>query len=710
MIRILIPFALLGAFLAISIALEPAQPRGDIRISYTDITTLDPQMMNASVDIRVSYALYEGLMSFNPYTFKPIPGVAKDHPTISEDRLTYTYHLRKDAKWSDGSPVTAHDFKRAWRLGLLPDVAPKYIDFLYFLRGGKTYFKWAARSLSDITSLKNLEANARKRYEEANTLPPKKEDKKDTKDNKDAPPPPPEWLPDFVQNIRKNYPHTKNLDFTPPFGFLPGVSVKNEFLTDDTPQNQIARYEAANLREDMLTAARKILLNPLKTEDDKKQFLSDIESIPSQESMQPELLRLAKQRVQDLEPMFDELVGVKVPDDRTIVVELQELVPFFEEITATWVLCPLHGPTMEKFSRLDESNFNFLRDPLWTRPGNMVSNGPYVVTSWQFKRFIYLSRNPHYWNGKAVKNNSIKLVNYTSPQSMFHAFDTGEIDVSFDGSTIPFAAELAQAVRDRKRNDIHAIDGFGVYYYVFNTKVKLPSGRPNPFNDKRVRRAFNMVVNKQSIVDHVTRLGQKPTNAWVPPNVIDGYRSPKGIGYDPDQGRALLAEAGFPDGKGFPAIEILYNSGSGHGDVAQRLQKMWQDELKIKVDLKELEWKVFHPRRTKSDFEVARSGWFGDYNDPQTFLDLFKTGTGNNDSKFSNKEYDDLLNQAANEPDPEARFRLLEKAEALVTDDHLPVLPLYIYKQVFLYDPDKLKGVSHHPRNMQMFHLYEKIK
>lgn len=573
--RIVIPFVLLAAVLAVSMMWQRPQPRADLTLAYISIETLDPQITRASDDVRMAYAMFEGLMTFNA-DFEVAPGVAES-VKVADDGLTYTFKLRADAKWSDGEPVKASDFSRSWMLGMLPDTAPPYIDFLHYIKGGKAFTEAATASLEAI--------------EEA-----------------------------------------------------------------DDPR------AAGELR------AAKLI------------------------------------------DQFAEMVGVKTPDDRTVIVQLERFTPYFEEISATWPLFPLPMHIIDTVTSIDDGTGRIGRDRQWIKPENeprtMVSNGPYILDEWKFKQRMRLAANEHYWNSGAVHAKTVELINCTDVKSMYNLYHSGAIDVLLGATPLPYSPELLVAQAEGERNDVHKYNAYGIYYYEFDCR------EGSRFADVRVRRAFAMAIDKAQITEKVTRLRQEPTGGFIPRGGIAGYESPQGLPFDPDRARAELKAAGYGPDKPFGEFELSFNSGGGHENTAQAVARMWEREfadfgVKIKLDVQE--WKVFLEKRSSGNFDIARGGWFGDYMDPTTFLDLFKTGNGHNDGGFSDPKYDGLLEEAEKELDPKKRYAILEEAERYAMDEAMPVLPLYYYNLIDLYDPDHVDGVSDHPRNLKL--LYQiKVK
>jgi oligopeptide transport system substrate-binding protein len=238
----------------------------------------------------------------------------------------------------------------------------------------------------------------------------------------------------------------------------------------------------------------------------------------------------------------------------------------------------------------------------------------------------------------------------------------------------------------KKRPDFHPAPFLGTYFLRFNCQK-------GPFTDARVRRAFGMAIDKRRIVEKITRAGETPATGFVPPG-LEGYASPDGLPYDPEQARKLLAEAGYPDGKGFPLVNYLYDDKGSNEFIAVELQDMWKRALGVTVNLAKQEWKVYLNSMSSLDYDIARSSWVGDYPDPNTFLDMFLTGGGNNRTGWSDPDYDRLIAEAGREVDPAKRFAILREAETLLVAKQAPICPIYYYVGIQIYDPEKLGGIS----------------
>ncbi len=220
-----------------------------------------------------------------------------------------------------------------------------------------------------------------------------------------------------------------------------------------------------------------------------------------------------------------------------------------------------------------------------------------------------------------------------------------------------------------------------------------------PLDDARVRRALSLSIDRDKITRYVTRGGESPAYHFTPPDTA-GYTAEAGTAFDPVQAKALLAEAGFPDGQGFPPLPLLYNTSDAHALIAQAIGEMWRENLNIQITLVNMEWKVYLDATHNLNYSVARAGWIGDYVDPNTFLDLWVTDGGNNRTGWSNAEYDTLINQASRTLNSNSRFEIFRQAESLLMQES-PIIPIYFYRSKTLIQPT-VQGwnptiLDHHP-------------
>ncbi|HEY8901633.1 MAG TPA: peptide ABC transporter substrate-binding protein [Chthoniobacterales bacterium] len=363
-------------------------------------------------------------------------------------------------------------------------------------------------------------------------------------------------------------------------------------------------------------------------------------------------------------------VGVRALDDRTLEVQLENPTPFFLDLCATPPLQPVPTRVIEKFG--DD----------WIKPGRLVNNGAYLLEDWRINDRIRLRKNPNYWDRANVALETVDVLPISKANVAFNFYASGEADLMLDKGLAPPALldEL------KKRPDFHAAPFLADYFLRFNCAE-------GPFRDERVRHAFAMAVDKERIVKKITRAGEVPADSLVPPG-IEGYRSPAGLRYDPTEASRLLAEAGFPNGKGFPLVRYLYSESELNEAIAVELQNMWKQTLGVQVALTRQEWKVYLNSMNQLDYDICRSSWVGDYPDPNTFLDMFLTGGGNNRTGWSNAAYDALIAEAATEADPAKRFATLARAEELLVVQQAVICPLYFYVGIQLYDPARVSGIE----------------
>jgi len=352
---------------------------------------------------------------------------------------------------------------------------------------------------------------------------------------------------------------------------------------------------------------------------------------------------------------------------------------------------------MASFAQRDPQGRIVSYDEQFTRPPHLITNGPYYLAEWSFKRRLRMIANPFYWNRAAVKSRIIDEIAIDDPLAAFRAYDGRQVDWLADVSGTLVGDMLAQGGRP----DLHVFKSFGTYFYTFNCQPALPDGRPNPLADVRVRRALTMAIDKEPIVKNVTRAGQPIAVDYIPPGVFAGYLSPPGIPMDVSQAQRLLAEAGYPGGKGFPAISLLFNTEADHQAVAQVIHRQWQQNLGINVNMDGVEIKVFAERFNKKDFDIARASWYGDYPDPSTFTDKWRSDSDNNEAGWKNPRYDQLCDLATFDRDPATRLKYFAQAEKILLDDAV-IIPLYHYVNTYMFRSN-VTGIPLDSRMMVMF-------
>ena len=356
---------------------------------------------------------------------------------------------------------------------------------------------------------------------------------------------------------------------------------------------------------------------------------------------------------------FDE-VGVKALDDRTLQVTLTEPTPFFLQLMDHYSTFALHRPTIEKFGKATD---RFTR---WTRVENIVSNGAFRLTEWKLNRRISMAKSDTYWDRDKVRLNGIVFYPTENIVSEERMFRVGQLHYT---QTIPL--DKIPVYQAMENSPYVQAPYLGTYFFLFNTT------RP-PVGDVRVRKALSMSIDRQKLNDTVLQKSNVPAYSITPPGTL-GYEPPRLFDYDPEQARQLLADAGFPDGQGWPGLELIYNTSESHRKIAVALQQMWKDVLNIQVTISNQEWKVYLDSVTQMEFDIARRGWIGDYVDPNNFLDLFLTDGGNNNTGFSDPRYDEMITRLAPQAKTrEERFAIFKEAETMLMEQ-MPILPIYTY-------------------------------
>lgn len=474
----------------------------------TEPSDLDPQTISGRPESDIVRALSEGLVAYDAQDLHPVPGVA-ERWEVAADARTYTFHLRADARWSNGDPVTARDFLGSWRRMLTPSLAARYAYMLFVVDGAEEFHRGQ--------------------------------------------------LADFAQ------------------------------------------------------------------------------------------------------------VGFAAPDDRTVVIRLKQPVSSFLNQLLHYSWYPVHLPTVEKFGGLARSNTP------WTRPGNHVGNGPFVLKEWRPNQVVVVGQSPTYWNRAAVRLNEIRFYPVEGQSTEENMFRTGQLHLT---NSVPLSA--LETYRAQQPSPLHIDPMFGTMYIRVNVE------RPG-IADPRVRRALALAIDRVALTTRVNRTGKIPAYNFTPPGAA-GFHPQVKLDGTLDEARALLAAAGFPGGRGLGPIEMLFPTSDNGRLIAEAIQERWRAQLGVDVRLVNQEWKVYLTSMDQRHYDLAISVWVGDYLDPTTFLDLMVTGGGNNRTGWGNAEYDGLLRDALAATDPAVRLAEFEKLEAILLRE-LPVLPVYFYSSVHLRSP-----------------------
>jgi oligopeptide transport system substrate-binding protein len=362
-------------------------------------------------------------------------------------------------------------------------------------------------------------------------------------------------------------------------------------------------------------------------------------------------------------------LGVKALNRHTVEVQLIGPTPFFLDLCAFRTLAVVPRHWIEK------------HQDKWITAQPLPTSGPYTLDFWRIGEKIRVRRNPRYWDTANVRNEIVDFIPLDRAGTALNLYDTGQADIIWDKNLIP--TELMDVLKTRK--DCNVFSYLGNSFVRFNTTRK-------PFNDVRVRQALALCVDKRRIVERITRAGELPAETLVPPGTAN-YTAPAGLGFDPDRARKLLEEAGYPGGKDFPTFHYLFNSSELNKQIAVELQSMWKRELGITMELRQTEWKVYLAAQSQLDYDTSRSSWIGDYNDPNTFLDMFMSENGNNRTGWKNARYDELMRTGNSQIDKTLRAKTLAEAEKLLIADEMPIIPVYFYMGVNFFNPDKIGGV-----------------
>ena len=467
---------------------------------------LDPQMCSGANETKLALNLFEGLVSKDPKDLRIIPGVS-DHWKVSKDGLNYSFHIRKDAVWTSGEKVTAHDFVFSWVRLLTPATAAEFASFGFHFKNGKSFYEGKIKQISEL--------------------------------------------------------------------------------------------------------------------------------------------------------------GFKATDESHLEVSLENPSPYFLALLAHPALFPVHKSTIEKSGSR------------WSRPENIVSNGPFTLGKWKSNEVIELKKSSKYWDSKNVRPEQVNVRFVSKADTEEKMFRAGELDVT---AQVPI--EKIPFWEKEKTGALQKHPYLGVYYYWLNV------ARP-PLNNPLVRKALNLAIDREAITHKVTLVKQIEAQFFTPPGTGDFHPEPilPKDGSQIKEAQELLARAGYPGGKGFPKCELLYNTDEGHRKIAETVQQMWRENLGVEVALVNQEWKVLLDTQNLRNFTILRGGWIADYNDPNSFLEIFTTGNSNNYVSWSNSGYDENIRQASRERNSKRRNALFQAAERILLDQ-LPIIPIYIYTRVYLKKPN----------------------
>jgi oligopeptide transport system substrate-binding protein len=362
-------------------------------------------------------------------------------------------------------------------------------------------------------------------------------------------------------------------------------------------------------------------------------------------------------------------LGLRALDPHTLRVELVNPTPFFLDLCASTTFAVVPRFHIEKYG------------DWWLRRPPVPTSGTYTLEAWRMQDRIRLRKNPLHWDAANIRNNVTDLLPVDYANTAINLYETKQADIIWDKGLVP--SELMDVMKNRP--DCHFFDYLGTYFYRYNVTRK-------PFADWRVRHALALVVDRQRLVERITRSGERPASHFTPATVAN-YTPPEGLGYDLSRARQLLAEAGYPEGKGFPSFQYLTKTSKLDEQIAVELQAMWRKELGIRMELRQTESQVYYSAQSALDYDMSRSSWVGDYNDANTFLDVFMSDNGNNRTGWKNARYDELIREANRQPDAARRAAMLQEAEKMLVQRDLPIVPLFFYAGINFFDTNRIGGI-----------------
>lgn len=379
-------------------------------------------------------------------------------------------------------------------------------------------------------------------------------------------------------------------------------------------------------------------------------------------------------------------LSVKAVDDTTFQVDLTYDCPYFEEIVAFPATFPVRQDMVE-----GSDNWTF-------DTATYIGNGAYKMTEWSHNAYILMEKNENYYDYENLGPDSIKFALLDDNNAMLKGYNNDELDFIENLPVDEVATYLASG-------ELEIGDYIGTYYVCFNTEDEV-------FSDPQIRKAFSLVIDRNYIVDSVTQSGEVPATGFVPAGVNDAegasgddFRTVGGEYYSVseedyekncEEARQILADAGYPNGEGFPTVEYLYNTDDKHKKIGEALQNMWQEQLGVTVNLDNQDWNVFLQNRKDGNYQIARNGWIADYNDPCSFLDMWYTGGGNNDAQYSRAEYDAAIDAAKATSDPAERMAAFHEAEDILIGEDNVLAPIYFYTQPYMLK-DNVEGMYYTP-------------
>ncbi|TWU22051.1 Oligopeptide-binding protein OppA precursor [Novipirellula galeiformis] len=610
----------------------------------SDPKTIDPARATGNIEGRIIFELFEGLLAMMPegdpdpvtglQAMTPHPGVAESYD-VSDDGRTYTFHLRDDSFWTDGTPVTSHDFAWSWHRVLHPETASEYSFQLFAVPYAEQYASGVVE-VGDRVEVELWDRPLDTPSESSQQNFPRGTMRYGTLREIVKPP-----EPTFAETVSESDREEAMLDWQQQWVYKVDVAKEDangEVHWDADVQSQTFAVDPNS-------------------------------SVASAETVRCHAVMVA----------FGKLGGLETPDDRTFIVHLKDAVPYFPNLAGHYTLFPVNRKCVETYG-----------SPMWTKAENIVTNGPYKLGFRRLRDRLRLIQNEDY---HTVNSKGFKTVDFLSMEGQntaLNMYETGQVQ----WVTSPPTALLEEL---QSREDYITAPQLSVYFYRLNVARK-------PLDDVRIRRALAKAINREQIVEQVTKSGQIPAYTIVPPGLAL-YESADGIKANIEEAKQLLTDAGFPGGRGIPKMTLLYNTSEGHRAIAEVIQQQLLNNLNVKVELQNMEWGSFLDKTQQKDYDIARAGWIADYPDPNTFLDMWVTDGPQNNTNWSNKQFDQLIADAARESEPAKRMDLLRQAEQIWVDE-MPVIPIYFYTSINMVKPN-VKGFFPSAQDLHPLKLLE---
>jgi len=575
---------------------KAASPSGNVLryITGDEPESLDPQKTTGQPEARILMALYEGLVEYDPKTMAPIPALAESWEE-NNDSSEFTFHIRKNARWSNGDPINANDIVWSFRRGLAPETLARGASLGFYIKYAQPYNSGAVFVRDPQTGKFLLEAD----FLPTSEVPPPLSEK----------------------------PTATAGEYSP--------TGQEKMPAPDTPFHQFMHSPAR-----LTLPGDEKSRNKLLAKDPKLQA-----AVAAKE--------FVKLEGQDL--------GVEAVGDYVVRISLSQSAPFFKGLLANQFFRLVPKKAFEQYKEL------------WAQPGHIVTCGPFRLKEWKPYNVLTVERDPMYWDAANVHLDEIQFFPSADLSTALNLYKVGEVDALYNHTVLNAWVEF---VRDKK-DWMDAPEAASIYININTTKP--------PVNDVRVRKAFNLAIDKETWVKW--RKITKPLAGITPYGIFPGYRLPQAPKFDPEKARQLLAEAGYPvtrksDGSyecpKFPAnqVEYLFPTATSNKIMAEYMQAQWKQNLGITVSLRAMEFKTFVDARSKLDYKgFAFGAWSADYMDPFTFLSLYYTNENDNSTGWWDKKYVDMLNEANRTTDQAKRYELMSKAEDFMLESQ-PIIPV----------------------------------